>query len=211
MEHARQHVGEQRAEPMRLENPVLPPHPPSKPVASLTEISGESVSDTPMITSAHFQLAAILLVVLTVIAAELAALALSHQPGSALLWWLNLEVFGSVNALFSRFGAAAFLDYHLTIPALVAVAAIAVVAFFMRLRLALAVMTHAAFAVCALAAASMMPEASRQTASLDWMAAGIDVPRGLLIALLLAGSLAACVTSHADYILGALRARRRRA
>ena len=153
----------------------------------------------------RLQLAAVALVVMAAIAAELSALALSWQPGSPLLWWLNLAVFAPVSALYSQFAAAVPWTLATSLPLLVFLMVVAVLAFAFRIRLVLATLSHMAFAACGLAAFAWLKSGpATRTASLGDMVATFDAG-GVLVAFLLAGTLVGCVVTHISYFFEGAR------
>lgn len=88
------------------------------------------------------------LVIVAMLAAELASLALSLKPGSEFLWWLNLQVFRGMNAAYASLAARYPLDYHITIPILLGLGALTASALRHRQRFALGMLSNAAFIWC---------------------------------------------------------------
>jgi hypothetical protein len=134
-----------------------------------------------------------------VLAAEMAVYALSKFPSSALLWYLNLEVFGffqrSYYVLDSRFGLPGFDLFFVAIPLLI----LGCVGIMCRQRLLLAISSNLSFVYAALLIYSWMQMQPRVLqASLDTIAlpAGPDL---YLVGVLLGASLLSFCISHFVY------------
>lgn len=157
----------------------------------------------------RLQLASIALVVAAGLCAELAALALSHYPSSTLLWWLNLEVFAPVSAIYNQLAGTVNWTLTTALATLLGILALSVLAFALRLRLVLASFSHVAFAACGLAAFAWLQSGPpTRVASLGGVVATFD-SAGALLLFLLAGTLLGCVLTHVSYLYEATRRLRR--
>jgi len=136
--------------------------------------------------------------------AELAARALSYAPGSEVLWFVNLRMFGifqrSYSALSEFVPIAGFQLFGIALPIFV----LACLGLAARSRLPLAVASHLSFAYAAFLLLSWQPGVpTTHQASLG----GIAVPSGVGL-YVLTGILGTCLlsfaVSHLLY-LGAVR------
>lgn len=142
-------------------------------------------------------------------AAELAAHLLALHPASALLWYLNLEVFGDFERARAAHSPLRFLFGPAALPGALALLALALLARLRRHHLGVAAIANLSFAAAValllLAGESSGPLASAGDAVV--IAHRLDRPLPLVLAL---GAFAAFAASHASFI-GRVVAERRAA
>ncbi len=151
------------------------------------------------------QVSGIVLVILAMLAAELASLALALSPGSALLWWLNLELFRGMNATYSVLLTRYTLDYSVTVPVMLGLLALSVAAYRRRFRFALGMLSNAAFIWCGFTAYVWYAyKAPLATASVGELFAS-NFEGSVLLAYVVLASLVGVLVTHVGYLRAGMR------
>jgi hypothetical protein len=146
------------------------------------------------------QVSGIALVILAMLAAELASLALALSPGSALLWWLNLELFRGMNATYSVLMTRYSLDYSVTVPIMLGLLALSVAAYRRRHRFALGMLSNAAFIWCGFTAyVWYVYKAPLATAGVGELFAS-NFEGSVLLAYIVLASLIGVLVTHVSYL-----------
>ncbi len=155
------------------------------------------------------QIIAVVVVLLALLGAEISALALSTMPASEMLWWLNLQVFQGVNALYRHIDHQVGLDYRYSIPYLVALLGLSIFAHARRMRLGLALLSNVAFLMCGFTAYLWYRSQTMAGRASPGETVFTFDEAGLLMTFLIVASFLGLLASHVGYMIG-LRRRRNR-
>lgn len=158
----------------------------------------------------RIQIIGVVSFILALLAAELAAFALWAMPASGFLWWLNLEVFQGVNALWRHVDGTFSLDYRYTISYLLGVLALSIWAHIRRMRMAMALLSNVVFVMCGYMA-FLWYRSQTMARSAD-LSETVFQPNesGLLVTFLIVAALFGLVASHCVYFAAAIEAWRGR-